>query len=98
VLIMDEPTTGLDSDSGDRVMKPLRRLMSGCTTIVISHNLALARDATRIVVLDRGEVVEIGSHDELMTTGGAYASLSHGASRRRAALPEPQVAAAGAGG
>jgi ABC-type multidrug transport system fused ATPase/permease subunit len=75
VLLLDEPTTGLDVQSGRRIMGPLRRLMAGRTTIVISHNLLTVRDATRIVVLDRGRVVESGSHDALLVHGGMYAGL-----------------------
>jgi ABC-type multidrug transport system fused ATPase/permease subunit len=56
-------------------MDPLRRLMAGRTTIVISHNLLTVRDATRIVVLDRGRVVESGPHDDLLVHGGTYARL-----------------------
>ncbi|MDQ3509432.1 MAG: ABC transporter transmembrane domain-containing protein [Actinomycetota bacterium] len=54
VLILDEPTTGLDAESGGKVMDPLRRLMSGRTTIVISHNLLTVREATKILVLEDG--------------------------------------------
>ncbi len=75
VLLLDEPTTGLDVQSGRRIMGPLRRLMAGRTTIVISHNLLTVRDATRIVVLDRGRVIESGSHDSLLVHGGMYAGL-----------------------
>ncbi|MFI9566133.1 ABC transporter ATP-binding protein [Streptomyces rishiriensis] len=75
VLILDEPTTGLDLESGRRVMEPLRRLMAGRTTIVISHNLLTVRDATQIVVLDRGRVAERGTHDDLLVSGGTYARL-----------------------
>ncbi|MFF2253399.1 ABC transporter ATP-binding protein [Streptomyces sp. NPDC058142] len=75
VLLLDEPTTGLDVQSGRRIMGPLRRLMAGRTTIVISHNLLTVSDATRIVVLDRGRVVESGSHDALLAHGGMYAGL-----------------------
>ncbi|MCW7942985.1 ABC transporter [Streptomyces hygroscopicus] len=75
VLLLDEPTTGLDVESGLRIMEPLRRLMAGRTTIVISHNLLTVRDATRIVVLDRGRVVESGTHDDLLGRGGTYARL-----------------------
>jgi ABC-type multidrug transport system fused ATPase/permease subunit len=75
VLLLDEPTTGLDVQSGLRILDPLRRLMTGRTTIVISHNLLTVRDATRIVVLDHGRVVECGPHDDLLLRGGTYARL-----------------------
>ena len=75
VLLLDEPTTGLDAESGWRILEPLRRLMAGRTTIVISHNLLTVRDATQIVVLDHGRVVERGTHDDLLTRGAAYARL-----------------------
>ncbi len=75
VLILDEPTTGVDAESGSRIMGPLRRLIGGRTTIVISHNLVTVRDADRIAVLESGRVVELGSHDELISREGTYARL-----------------------
>lgn len=75
VLILDEPTTGLDAASSEKVMEPLRRLMNGRTTIVISHNLMTVRDASEIVVLERGRVAERGSHSDLLEREGAYARL-----------------------
>lgn len=75
VLLLDEPTTALDARSGMRIMDPLRRLMAGRTTVVISHDLLTVRDATRIVVFDAGRVVESGTHDELLARGGTYARL-----------------------
>ena len=75
VLILDEPTTGLDALSAQRVLDPLRRLISGRTTIVISHNLLTVREATSILVLDRGRVAESGTHDELLACEGVYAEL-----------------------
>ncbi|MFI9806910.1 ABC transporter ATP-binding protein [Streptomyces sp. NPDC052301] len=75
VLLLDEPTTGLDVRSGRRIMDPLRRLMAGRTTVVISHNLLTVRDATRIVVLDHGRIVEDGDHAGLLGRDGTYARL-----------------------
>ncbi|MFD4503133.1 ABC transporter ATP-binding protein [Streptomyces sp. NPDC058457] len=75
VLLLDEPTAGLDVRSARRVMEPLRRLMAGRTTVVVSHQLLTVRDATRIVVLDRGRVVEDGAHADLLGRQGPYARL-----------------------
>ncbi|MHA5052314.1 ABC transporter ATP-binding protein [Streptomyces sp. SD15] len=76
VLVLDEPTAGLDSVAARRVVQPLRRLMAGRTTIMITHDLSLAPDADRILVVDDGRLVEAGTHDELMARGGTYASLA----------------------
>ncbi len=75
VLILDEPTTGVDAESGSRIMGPLRRLMGGRTTIVISHNLVTVRDADRIAVLEDGRVTAVGTHQELLNDGGTYERL-----------------------
>ena len=90
VLILDEPTTGIDVETGWRILEPLQRLMSGRTTIVISHNLMTARHATSIVVLEDGRVVERGAHAELLERGGIYARL-HGLHHEEARpfAPEP---------
>ncbi|MEN1886412.1 ABC transporter ATP-binding protein [Streptomyces mirabilis] len=76
VLVLDEPTAGLDSIAARRVVQPLRRLMAGRTTIMITHDLSLAPDADRILVVDGGRLVEAGTHDELLAWGGAYARLA----------------------
>jgi ATP-binding cassette, subfamily B, bacterial len=76
VLVLDEPTTGLDSENATQILESIRRLMEGKTTIIISHDLHLVRQATRIVVLDRGRVVEAGNHEALITSDGLYTRLS----------------------
>ncbi|MEV6022427.1 ABC transporter ATP-binding protein [Streptomyces sp. NPDC052036] len=75
VLVLDEPTTGLDAMAARRVVRPLRRLMTGRTTIMITHDLNLAPDADRILVVDQGRIVETGRHEELLARGGAYSRL-----------------------
>lgn len=82
VLLLDEPTTGLDVLSAQRVTEPMRRLMAGRTTLLISHSLASVREADTILVMDRGEVVERGTHTELLARGGHYCELwrTHAAS------------------
>ena len=68
ILVLDEPTTGLDAKSSENVMEPLGRLMEGRTTIVISHNLLTVREASTIVVLEEGHIIERGTHKELLET------------------------------
>ncbi|MGH3854384.1 MAG: ABC transporter ATP-binding protein [Pseudonocardiaceae bacterium] len=75
VLLLDEATSNLDLVSEARVAEAMRRLARNRTTIVIAHRLHTARSADRIVVLDRGRIAEIGSHDHLLRTGGKYASM-----------------------
>jgi len=75
VLILDEATSALDSESERHVQAALETLMQGRTTMVIAHRLSTIERANRIVVLDRGQIAEIGSHRELLAAGGIYARL-----------------------
>jgi ABC-type multidrug transport system fused ATPase/permease subunit len=75
VLLLDEPTTGLDAESAERVLAPLRRLMSGRTSLVISHNLLTVADADQILYLEKGRVAATGTHRELLSTSPGYAHL-----------------------
>lgn len=77
ILIMDEPTSDLDSASEELVFDALGRLMEGRTSIVIAHRLTTVRKADVIFVLDKGSIVEQGTHEQLLKQGGLYAEL-HG--------------------
>ena len=75
VLILDEATSALDTESERRIQAALTRLMRGRTTLVIAHRLSTVERADRIVVMRDGEIVETGTHAELLARGGYYASL-----------------------
>ncbi|GAB3653580.1 lipid A export permease/ATP-binding protein MsbA [Ramlibacter alkalitolerans] len=75
VLILDEATSALDNESERLVQEALRRLMAGRTTMIIAHRLSTIEHADRVAVLDRGRLLELGSHAELLARGGLYARL-----------------------
>jgi subfamily B ATP-binding cassette protein MsbA len=77
ILILDEATSALDTESERLVQEAIDRLLSGRTVFVIAHRLSTVVNATRIFVLDRGQIVESGTHAALLATGGQYARL-HG--------------------
>jgi ABC-type multidrug transport system fused ATPase/permease subunit len=76
ILILDEATSALDAATEAKVTAALNEVMKGRTTFVIAHRLATVRNATRILVFDRGRIVESGSFDELVAKGGVFAKLA----------------------
>ncbi|UCE89316.1 MAG: lipid A export permease/ATP-binding protein MsbA [Pseudomonadota bacterium] len=75
ILILDEATSALDTESERHIQAALETLISNRTTLVIAHRLSTIESADKIVVLDRGRIVEAGRHDELLARGGTYAGL-----------------------
>ncbi len=75
IVLLDEPTSGLDAINERRVMDAIRHLTEHRTTLIIAHRLSTVREADRILVVDRGQIVEAGPHDFLFSKGGIYASL-----------------------
>jgi ATP-binding cassette, subfamily B, bacterial len=75
VLILDEATSALDSITESYIRDGLNYLMEGRTTIVIAHRLSTLREMDRIIVLDRGKIIEEGRHEELLLKKGHYAKM-----------------------
>ena len=75
ILILDEATSSVDTRTEKLVQEAMQQLQKGRTSFVIAHRLSTIRDADMILVLNEGDVVDQGTHDELMTKGGFYADL-----------------------
>lgn len=75
ILILDEATSSIDTESELLIQKAIDTLISGRTAVVIAHRLSTIRKADKIIVLDKGEIKEVGTHDELLALGGFYSSL-----------------------
>jgi subfamily B ATP-binding cassette protein MsbA len=75
ILILDEATSALDTEAERSIQMALEQLMANRTTLVIAHRLSTVEKANRIVVLDAGHIVEMGTHAELLTSNGPYSML-----------------------
>ena len=75
VIVLDEATANIDTQTELMIQQALQRVLVGRTSIVIAHRLSTVRNADKIIVLDRGNLVEMGSHDELLALGGVYERL-----------------------
>src|SRR5262249_57978151 len=78
ILILDEATSALDAATETKLMRALDEVIRGRTTFVIAHRLATIRKATRILVFERGQIIEAGSFEELVARGGKFAELARG--------------------
>jgi subfamily B ATP-binding cassette protein MsbA len=77
ILILDEATSALDNESERLVQDALQKLMQGRTTLIVAHRLSTIEHADRVIVMERGRIVEQGTPTELLSRGGAYTRLHH---------------------
>ena len=94
ILILDEATSALDSFTEHQIQEALKKVSENRTTLVIAHRLSTVVDADEIIVLDKGQVAERGTHDELLAEGGVYAAMwnrQRQADEAREKLKEIQV-------
>jgi subfamily B ATP-binding cassette protein MsbA len=89
VLLLDEPTSALDTESEALIQEALDRFAQDRTTVVVAHRLSTIKNADRVVVLNDGQIVEEGTHDDLLARGGMYLDLY----QRQFALDQPGLPA-----
>ena len=97
ILVLDEALSSVDAQNEAVIQEALSRLMEGRTTLIIAHRLSSVIDAHRILVLDQGEIVESGSHAELLRANGVYAELMAGQQHSSDGDSRPQAASAANG-
>jgi len=75
ILILDEATSNIDTYTESLIQNALKKLLKGRTSFIIAHRLSTVRDADMVLVVDKGQIVERGTHDELLALGGRYTEL-----------------------